>query len=215
VQDEVSLKQRVILCLAINDGVLFRTKRFSPDYRYTVNFVDMELADELFLLDVTRGGGSSDSFDRTAHQFADRIFVPMGLGGFVSDINRVNHLFRNLGADKVVVNSEAFRQPEFITQLADKYGSQSVTVSIDVKDWHVHIEQGRTDTGVHVLEWAQECVHRGAGEILLMDIERDGSLMGYNLELIEAVTGPICTKDSGPARMAARHRSSTISRNPL
>lgn len=183
------LTQRIILCLTLNEGVLFRTKRFTPDLRYTLNFVDMELADELVLLDVTRGGGSG--FSGAAGEFVNSVFLPLGMGGFVRDIDRVADLIRNVGADKVVVNTEAFRQPEFITEISQKFGNQACTVSIDVKDWHVWINQGTEDTGVHVLEWAQEAVCRGAGEILLMDIERDGSLMGMNLELIEAVCGKV------------------------
>ena len=92
------------------------------------------------------------------------------------------------GADKVVINTYAFRHPEFITQIAHKYGSQSVCVSIDVKDWHVWIDRGSEDTGRYVIDWAGEAVSRGAGELLIMDMDRDGSLEGYNLDLIAAVS---------------------------
>ncbi len=184
------LAKRVILSLTLNDGVLFRTKRFTPDYRYTLNFVDMELADEVVILDVTRPKGGARLLD-TARSYVDRLFLPLAVGGGVDRVDVAAALLRDIGADKVVVNTEAFRQPEFITQIAEKFGSQSCVVSIDVKDWHVFIDQGREYTGVHVLEWAREAVCRGAGEILLMDMERDGSLMGMNLELIEAVAGKV------------------------
>ncbi len=194
------LAKRVILSLTLNDGVLFRTKRFTPDLRYTLNFVDMELADEIVILDITRPtdrGSEAEhragyrTIGETAAQYVDRLFLPLAVGGGIRGIDLVGHLLRDVGADKVVVNTEAFRQPEFITQIAEKFGSQSCVVSIDVKDWHVFIDQGREYTGVHVLEWAQEAVCRGAGEILLMDMERDGSLMGMNLELIEAVSSKV------------------------
>ncbi len=185
------LAKRVILSLTLNDGVLFRTKRFIPDYRYTLNFVDMELADEIVLLDITRPGAERDLSSRGAQDYIDRLFLPVSCGGGVSDIARAAHLLHDVGADKVVVNTEAFRQPEFITQIAHKFGSQACVVSIDVKDWHVRIDQGREETGVHVLEWAREAVCRGAGEILLMDIDRDGSLMGMNLELVNAVSSKV------------------------
>ncbi len=185
------LAKRVILSLTLNDGVLFRTKRFTPDYRYTLNFVDMELADEIVILDVTRDRAASAAIGEHARVYVDRLFLPLAVGGGLRDVRMAEHLLRDVGADKVVVNTEAFRQPEFITQIAEKFGSQSCVVSIDVKGWHVFIDQGREYTGVHVLEWAQEAVCRGAGEILLMDMERDGSLMGMNLELIEAVSSKV------------------------
>ena len=183
----VMLAKRVILSLTLNDGVLFRTKRFTPDYRYTLNFVDMELADEIVILDVTRDRAASAAIGEHAKVYVDRLFLPLAVGGGVGSIGLASGLLHDVGADKVVVNTEAFRQPEFITRISHKFGSQACVVSVDVKDWFVRIDQGREDTGVHVLEWAEEAVHRGAGEILLMDIDRDGSLMGMNLELIETV----------------------------
>ena len=180
------LKSRLILSLCLNEGQLCRTKRFNPDRWYTLNFVDMELADELLLLDVSRDN-SSDAFLRSVKEFSANLFLPLAVGGWITSMDDVKKAF-DAGADKVVVNTHAFRQPEFITQISEKYGSQAVVVSIDVKDWHVFIDRGSEDTGVHVLEWAQEVVSRGAGELLLMDWERDGSLEGYNLELVQAVS---------------------------
>ncbi|KKK93038.1 hypothetical protein LCGC14_2696880, partial [marine sediment metagenome] len=186
------LAVRVILCLTLNEGQLSRTKRFRPDRWYTLNFVDMEEADEIVLLAVTRepSEAAQMAFHDTVRQFSEQLFLPLSVGGHISDLAGVHNLFA-VGADKVVINTHAFRHPEFITQIAHKYGSQAVCVSIDVKDWHVWIDRGSEDTGMHVLEWAREAVSRGAGELLLMDMDRDGSLEGYNLELTRAVAGAL------------------------
>lgn len=186
------LAKRVILSLALNDGVLFRTKRFRPDYRYTLNFVDLELADEILLLDVTRDGdGTRESFWATIERFSAELFLPTTIGGHLRDVDEVSYAFRVAGADKVLINTEAFRQPELIDKLAHRFGSQSVVLGIDVRDWHVWIDQGREDTGVHALAWAREACARGCGEIVLMDMDRDGSLQGYNLELLSAVSSAV------------------------
>lgn len=185
------LKSRLILSLCLNEGQLCRTKWFRPDRFYTLNYVDMELADEILILDVSRErelGG--DRFLNCVSDFSANLFLPLTVGGWITSLDDVKRAF-DAGADKVVVNTEAFRHPEFITQISQKYGSQAVVVSIDVKDWHVWIDRGSEDTGVHVLEWAREAVSRGAGELLLMDMDRDGSLEGYNLELVQVVSGAV------------------------
>lgn len=187
------LAVRVILCLTLNEGQLSRTKRFRPDRWYTLNFVDMEEADEIFLLDVSRlwiWETERNVFLKAVADFSANLFLPLTAGGWITSMADVKAAFE-AGADKIVINTHAFRHPEFITQIAHKYGSQAVCVSIDVKDWHVWIDRGREDTGRHVLEWAREAVSRGAGELLLMDMDRDGSLEGYNLELVQAVSGAV------------------------
>lgn len=182
------LAARVILSLTLNEGQLCRTKRFRPDRWYTLNFVDMELADEILLLDVSRDCSPVDNrFLDSVSDFSANLFLPLTVGGWITSMDDVKAAF-DAGADKIVVNTHAFRHPEFITEISHKWGSQACTVSIDIKDWHVWIDRGSEDTGVHVLEWAREAVRRGAGELLLMDIDRDGSLEGYNLELLEAVS---------------------------
>jgi cyclase len=153
----------------------------------------MEEADEILLLDITRESSEASqmAFHDTVRQFAEQLFLPLSVGGHLSSAAGAHAAFRELGADKVVINTHAFHHPEFITEIAHKYGSQAVCVSIDVKDWHVWIDRGSEDTGVHVLEWAREATARGAGELLIMDMDRDGSLEGYNLELTRAVADAV------------------------
>lgn len=183
------LTKRVIVTLTLNEGSLYRTKNFNPDRLYTMNFVDMELADEIVILDITRDNPVPDW--TRARDFADRLFLPLAIGGGIRRISDSYHLMREVGADKVVVNSEAFRRPTFISELAEKFGSQSVVVSIDVKDGIVHTDQGRTRTDHTAMEWAREAEEYGAGEIYLMDMVRDGSLQGYNLDLLKDVASSV------------------------
>ena len=181
------LTRRVIVTLTLNEGSLYRTKKFTPDRLYTMNFVDMEMADEMVILDITRPGGSSDRSWLRAREFADRLFLPVAMGGGVCGLDKALLLMRDYGADKIVINTHAVRYPEFITELADKIGSQSVVLSVDVKDGTVWINQGQENTGMDAIEWVKEAEHRGCGEIYLMDIDRDGSLQGYNISLLQSV----------------------------
>src|SRR4030042_5700944 len=127
------LKRRLITVLTFNNGVLYRTKDFNPDYRYTLNFVDAWSVDEIVVLDVTRPGqGKKENFFRIVKQFANRCFVPLAAGGGVKNIEDFKKLL-SIGADKIVVNSEAVKNPKFILEAARLYGSQCVVVSIDAR----------------------------------------------------------------------------------
>ncbi|MDO8675168.1 MAG: imidazole glycerol phosphate synthase cyclase subunit [Candidatus Omnitrophota bacterium] len=194
------LKKRLITVLTFADGVLFRTKDFNPDYRYTANFVDAWSIDEIVVLDITRPGrGDRENFYHEVSRFAEQCFVPLAAGGGVRSIEDFK-TFLKLGADKVVVNSEALRRPEFITQAAKLYGTQCVVVSMDVKknlngSYEVYKDFGTQPTGLSPVTWAQKAQHLGAGEILVTSIEKDGSLEGYDNELnrlvSEAVKVPV------------------------
>lgn len=193
------LRKRVITVLTFNDGVLFRTKLFRPDYRYTLNFVDAWSVDEIVALDVTRPGeGDRANFERVVSDFARRCFVPLAAGGGVRSLADVERLMA-MGADKVVVNTGALERPELITEIANSYGAQCVIVSIDAKrtdaGYEVYGRFGGEPTGRHPADWAREAQERGAGEILVTSIDRDGWLQGYDLELsrgvADAVTVPV------------------------
>lgn len=186
------LRKRVVTVLTFNDGILFRTKQFSPDYRYTLNFVDAWSVDEIVILDVTRPGqGNRQNFFKVIREFAGNCFVPLSAGGGIREINDV-HDFLSVGADKVVVNSGALRRPELIREIAETYGSQCVVVSIDARlkeggGYEVYSEFARTPTGKDPIKWAQQAEVMGAGEILITSVERDGYLQGYDLELSKGV----------------------------
>ena len=190
------LRKRLITALTFNDGVLFRTKLFRPDYRYTLNFVDAWSVDEIVVLDVTRPGqGERRNFFRVIEDFARRCFVPLAAGGGIRDIVDVK-TFLSLGADKVVVNTGALRRPELITDIAELYGSQCAVVSIDARrngsgDYEAYSDFGAKPTGLVPAEWARTAQDLGAGEVLITSIERDGWLQGYDLELCRSVADAV------------------------
>jgi len=190
------LRKRLISVLTFNEGVLFRTKLFVPDYRYTLNFVDAWSIDEIIVLDITRDENSTDNtFFKVIEDFSKRCFVPITVGGGIRSKEDVDK-YLSLGADKVVLNTQAISNPTFITEVAKSYGSQSVVVSIDVKntkknEYTVFKDFGKTNTDLHPVLWAYEAQELGAGEIMITSIDRDGSLLGYDLELSKIVSDKV------------------------
>jgi len=189
------LRKRLITVLTFNEGVLFRTKKFVPDYRYTLNFVDAWSVDEIVVLDVTRSRKEREHFYRVVSDFAGKCFVPLAAGGGVRNIEEFKMMLK-VGADKVVVNTQAFLEPEFITRAAQLFGAQCVVVSIDAArndkgEYEVYIENGSVPTGIHPADWARKAQTQGAGEIMVTSIDRDGSLEGYDNELGSLVSNSV------------------------
>jgi imidazole glycerol-phosphate synthase subunit HisF len=194
------LRKRLITVLMFNDGVLFRTKVFNPDYRYTLNFVDAWSVDEIVVLDVTRPGqGRRENFYQVVQQFARGCFVPLAVGGGIRTLDDVK-AFLDLGADKIIINTEALRRPAFIGEIAKLYGSQCVVVSIDARkrddgEYEVYGAFATEAAGMTAAEWARQAQDEGAGEILVTAVEKDGSVEGYDLDLCrqtsDAVTIPV------------------------
>jgi len=194
------LRKRLITVLTFNDGVLFRTKQFHPDYRYTLNFVDAWSVDEVVVLDITRpGNGKKENFYDVVGRFARDTFVPLAAGGGIRTLDDVR-TFMSMGADKVVVNTGAVRRPELISEIAQNYGSQCVVLSMDVRrddsgNYEVFSDFATTASGMRPAEWARQAQQLGAGEILVTSVERDGSLEGYDLalsrEVADAVSVPV------------------------
>jgi imidazole glycerol-phosphate synthase subunit HisF len=187
------LKKRLITVLTFNDGVLFRTKLFNPDYRYTQNFIDAWSIDEIVAIDVTRPGqGEKENFYKTVENLARKCFVPLAAGGGVRTIADFRKLL-SIGADKVIINTKAVQRPEFITEAANLFGAQCVVVSIDAKkhdngSYEVYTEFGTKPTGLDPAKWAKKAQELGAGEIMITSIERDGFLEGYDNELNKMVS---------------------------
>ncbi len=176
------LRKRLITVLTFNDGTLFRTKLFEPDYRYTHNFVDSWLVDEIVMLDITRNedGKKSDNkpFLDVVTKFAHDCFVPLAVGGGIRTLDDVK-TFMAVGGDKVVINSGAVERPELISEIAEAFGSQCVVLSIDARKndqggYEVYAACGSTPTGKNPATWAKEAEELGAGEIMITSIERDG-----------------------------------------
>ena len=190
------LAKRVIPCLDVDagrvvKGVRFQDLRDAGDPVELAARYDADGADELVFLDITATvegrGATLDVISRTAEQ----VFIPLTVGGGVRTEDDVRTLLR-AGADKVSLNSAAVRDPELLSRCADRFGAQCVVIAIDAKadggGWRVYVDAGRTDAGRDVVEWAAEATtERGAGEILLTSMDRDGTGEGYDLDLLHAV----------------------------
>ena len=194
------VRKRLITVLTVNNGVLFRTRNFIPDYRYTLNFVDAWSVDEVVLLDITRPGeGDRENFFETVKHFSRNCFVPLTVGGGVRSVEDFRILL-NMGADKVAINTCAIHRPEFVTEAARLYGSQCVVVSIDAKQeddgrYGVYTDLGTKRYPAEPGDWARSAQECGAGEILVQSIDKDGTLEGYdntlNRLVSEAVAVPV------------------------
>lgn len=193
------LRKRLVTVLTFNNGTLFRTKLFEPDYRYTHNFVDSWSVDEIVVLDITRSGDGRDAFFAVVSEFASKCFVPLATGGGIRTLADVR-AFMAVGGDKVVVNTGAVENPGLITEIAKNYGAQCVVLSIDARRsadgrYEVFSHFGTRPTGMAPADWARRAEELGAGEVLITSVERDGSLQGYDLELCrqvsEAVSVPV------------------------
>lgn len=187
------LRRRLITVLTLNDGVLFRTRNFQPDYRYTLNLVDAWSVDEIIVLDITRPDeGNRKNCYSVISELACKCFVPLAVGGGVRTIDDFKTLL-SIGADKVVVNTGALQRPNIISEAAKLFGSQCVVVSIDVKRMadgtkEVYSTFGMMPTGFNPVHWARRVQALGAGEILVTSIDKDGTLEGYDNELNQEVS---------------------------
>ncbi|MAN80509.1 MAG: imidazole glycerol phosphate synthase cyclase subunit [Magnetovibrio sp.] len=196
------LRNRLITVLTFNDGTLFRTKMFEPDYRYTHNFVDSWSVDEIVILDITRDPAADKrAFYDVVTQFAKECFVPLAVGGGIRTLDDARQMMA-VGGDKVVINSGAIERPGLITEIAEAYGSQCAVLSIDARQsealaggYEVFSHFAGRPTGKSPGDWASEGEKLGAGEIMITSVERDGSLQGYDLTLCrqvaEAVSVPV------------------------
>jgi imidazole glycerol-phosphate synthase subunit HisF len=155
---------------------------------------DREGADELVFLDITATSDKRSTVVELARRAADEVFVPFTIGGGVREVADAQAVL-DAGADKVSVNSAAVARADLIDELARVFGAQCVVLAIDAKRagerWEVYVAGGRTATGRDAVEWAREGVQRGAGEILLTSMDRDGTQDGYDLELLSAISGAV------------------------
>lgn len=195
---------RVIPCLDVTagrvvKGVNFVDLRDAGDPVELAARYDAEGADEIVFLDITASSDGRDTMVEVARRTAEEIFIPFTIGGGIRSLEDARRLLR-VGADKVSVNTSAVQRPELIRELAVEFGVQCVVVAIDARRrdrndpsaaWEVYVHGGRTPTGIDVLAWAEDAVARGAGEILLTSMDRDGTRDGFDLPLTKAVTDAV------------------------
>ncbi|MCF8195710.1 MAG: imidazole glycerol phosphate synthase subunit HisF [Betaproteobacteria bacterium] len=191
------LAKRIIPCLDVTagrvvKGVNFVELRDAGDPVEIARRYDEQGADELTFLDITASSDDRDLILNMIEQVAAQVFIPLTVGGGVREVADVRRLL-NAGADKVSINSAAVMRPDLVSEASAKYGSQCIVVAIDAKQtslghWDVFTHGGRKNTGKNVLEWAKEVVERGAGEILLTSMDRDGTKNGFDIELVRMIS---------------------------
>jgi imidazole glycerol-phosphate synthase subunit HisF len=191
----MSVLKRVIPCLDVDKGRVVKGTNFvglrdAGDPVELAERYDAEGADELVFLDITASHEQRDTIVQLARRTADNVFIPFTIGGGIRSREDAQAVL-DAGADKVSVNSAAVARPDLMNELADTFGAQCVVLAIDGKRvdgrLQVFVNGGRVPTGRDVVEWAREGAERGAGEILLTSMDRDGTKDGYDLELTRAV----------------------------
>jgi len=189
------LTRRLIVCLDVKDGRVVKGTRFEQlrdigDPSAMAAQYEREGADEIVFLDISATAEDRATLLAVVRQTAEQVFVPLTVGGGIRSTKEVMLALRS-GADKVSLNSAAVACPELLTETAERFGSQCVVASIDAKRfenrWIVYTHGGTRRTALDAVEWADQCVHLGAGEILLTSIDRDGSRSGYDVELTRDV----------------------------
>ncbi|WP_248922981.1 imidazole glycerol phosphate synthase subunit HisF [Olsenella intestinalis] len=191
------LEKRVIPCLDVKEGRVVKGVNFvdlvdAGDPVELARAYDVEGADEVVFLDITATSDDRSTTIELASRAAEELRIPYAVGGGFRDVAGMRQMIA-VGADKVSVNSAAVREPELISQAASAFGSQAVVVAIDARrrgstdSWEVFTAGGRTPTGIDAVAWAEEAARRGAGEILLTSMDRDGTKDGFDLALTRAV----------------------------
>jgi cyclase len=192
--------KRVIPCMDVDNGRVVKGTRFidirdAGDPVELAAYYDAQGADELVFLDITATSDKRATVVELARRAADDVFVPFTIGGGVREVSDA-HAVLDAGADKVSINSAAIARPDLLDELAKVFGAQCVVLAIDAKrrsdgSYEAYVAGGRTATGRDAIEWAREGVERGAGEILLTSMDRDGTQDGYELTLTRAISGAV------------------------
>jgi len=190
------LAKRIIPCLDVKDGrvvkgVNFVNLRDAGDPIEQARVYDSMGADELIFLDISATPEGHRTTAEVVRAVADQVFLPLTVGGGIRSVEDMRRILL-AGADKISVNTAAVLDPQLLSVGAERFGSQCIVLAIDAKwkedgKWEVYVQGGRTPTGKDAVEWAQQGVAAGAGEILLTSMDSDGTLAGYDLELTKTV----------------------------
>lgn len=192
------LTRRVIPCLDVTGGrvvkgIEFVNLRDAGDPVELAAFYNAEGADELVFLDITASSDSRATMIEVVERTASEVFIPLTVGGGVRTVEDIRQLLGS-GADKVSINTAAIYDPGLITRGAERFGSQCIVIAIDARyepergAWGVYTHGGRRPAGLDVVEWARMAAERGAGELLVTSMDRDGTKDGYDLRLLEAIS---------------------------
>jgi cyclase len=195
----MGLAKRIIPCLDVTDGrvvkgVNFIELRDAGDPVEIARRYDEQGADELTFLDITASSDNRGLIFHIIEEVASQVFIPLTVGGGVRAVEDVRNLL-NAGADKVSINTAAVVNPQLVADAAGRFGSQCIVVAIDAKrvgdHWEVFTHGGRRPTGFDAVEWARKMTALGAGEILLTSMDRDGTKIGFDLELTRAISDAV------------------------
>ena len=184
--------KRIIPCLDVDNGRVVKGVNFvglkdAGDPVEVAKRYNIEGADEVTFLDITATHQKRKTIVDIVKEVAKEVFIPLTVGGGIRTLNDIYSLL-DAGCDKVSINSAAIKRPEFITEGANRFGSQCIVVAIDAKrvgdsSWHIFTHGGRNDTGIDAIQWAKEAYSRGAGELLVTSMDADGTKAGYDNEL--------------------------------
>lgn len=195
------LTKRIIPCLDVKDGrtvkgINFIDLRDAGDPVELASQYSHEGADELVFLDITATVERRETLLHLVEQVAAAVNIPFTVGGGIKSLEEIDALL-HAGADKVSLNSSIVKNPDLISQAAEKYGSQCIVAAIDarrkkaVNSWEVYVSGGRTPTGIDAIAWALEVEERGAGEILLTSMDADGTKAGFDIELLDVINSKV------------------------
>ena len=200
----MALAKRIIPCLDVDNGrvvkgVQFVEIRDAGDPVEIAKRYDEQGADEITFLDITASSDDRETMVHVVEEVASQVFIPLTVGGGIRKVEDIRRML-NAGADKVGINTAAVFNPEFVKEAAEKFGSQCIVVAIDAKKvsgegegnrWEIFTHGGRKPTGIDAIEWAKKMVDYGAGEILLTSMDRDGTKVGFDLELTRAISDAV------------------------
>lgn len=200
----MTLKARIIPCLDVKDGRVVKGINFvdlvdAGDPVEAAKAYDSAGADELCFLDITASSDNRETLFDVVARTADQCFMPVTVGGGVRSVNDIRKLLL-AGADKVSINTAAVKNPDFVAEAADKFGNQCIVVAIDAKEiptdgtnrrWEIFTHGGRQSTGIDAVDFARLVVEKGAGEILLTSMNRDGTKEGYDIALTRTIADAV------------------------
>ena len=196
----MTVTKRIIPCLDVDDGRVVKGVKFvdikdAGDPVEVAKRYNDQGADEITFLDITASSSNRKTILKVVEDVASQVFIPLTVGGGISSVNDIRALL-NSGADKITINTAAIKNPDLISEASDAVGNQCIVVAIDAKrklssslddNWEIYTHGGRNPTGINALEWAINMEQKGAGELLVTSMDKDGTKEGFDLELIKAI----------------------------
>jgi cyclase len=184
------LTKRILITLSFSEGILIRTKKFQSDYRYTSNFIGNKNIDEIIIIDVSKNKKKRKKFLDSVRKISQNCFVPITVGGYISDLDEIK-ILQMCGADKIIINSLIYQNPDNVAEITKKYGSQFVVGGIDYKfekgKYYLFKDHGKNKTNISIYNTLKLFEKLGVGEIMLQSIDKDGSLSGLDIEFSKIV----------------------------